>query len=308
MPPVFVVAAALLMSSEEFYQAWNTCSAGVPTRHVAYADACGISQVPWRSVLCLCPAPRPRPSRQDLALAILSMLPSGHPGRRPQRVHNIEANTGPQHPLSALHERRRRLPCKTRFRLAGCASTGRGLNPLDRFERFQVTSHSPFQDFACRKGGLCQAPVRRTRAGAGLSRPLYPSRRAGKLSSHPARRRPGRLHLEDYRHHGKTKVLTLAADEFIRRFLLHAVPNGFHRIRHVGFLANGHRTAKLALCRALLAAPTPEPPPAESYRERTRRLTGHALDVCPDCGGVMLERGPLPRRPQPQAPFWCDSS
>jgi Putative transposase/Transposase zinc-binding domain len=113
---------------------------------------------------------------------------------------------------------------------------------------------------------------------------------------------------KDYRHHGKTKVLTLAADEFIRRFLLHAVPNGFHRIRHVGFLANGHRTAKLALCRASLAAPTPEPPPAESYRERTRRLTGHALDVCPDCGGVMLERGPLPRRPQPQAPFWCDSS
>ena len=113
---------------------------------------------------------------------------------------------------------------------------------------------------------------------------------------------------KDYRHHGKTKVLTLAADEFIRRFLLHAVPNGFHRIRHVGFLANGHRTAKLALCRALLAAPTPEPPPAESYRERTRRLTGHALDVCPDCGGVMLERGPLPRRPQPQAPFWCHSS
>jgi hypothetical protein len=53
---------------------------------------------------------------------------------------------------------------------------------------------------------------------------------------------------KDYRHHGKTKVMTLAADEFMRRFLLHAVPDGFHRIRHVGFLANGHRTAKLALC------------------------------------------------------------
>jgi hypothetical protein len=111
---------------------------------------------------------------------------------------------------------------------------------------------------------------------------------------------------KDYRHHGKTKVMTLAADEFIRRFLLHAVPDGFHRIRHVGFLANGHRTAKLALCRALLAAPTPDPRPPESYRERTRRLTGHALDVCPHCGGTMLERGPLPRRSQP--PFWCDSS
>ena len=49
--------------------------------------------------------------------------------------------------------------------------------------------------------------------------------------------------------------MTLAADEFIRRFLLHTVPDGFHRIRHVGFLANGHRMAKLALCRALLDAP-----------------------------------------------------
>jgi hypothetical protein len=131
-----------------------------PTRHVTPVGACGISQVSWRSILYLCPAPRPRPSRQDLALAILPMLPSGHPGRRPQRVHNLEANTGPQHPLSTLHERRRRLPSKTRFRLAGCASTGRGSNPLDRFERFQVTSHSPFQDFSCRKGRLREAAVR----------------------------------------------------------------------------------------------------------------------------------------------------
>ena len=136
--------------------------------------ACGISQVPWRPIPCLCPAPRPRPSRQDLALAILPMLPSGHPGRRPQRVHNLEANTGPQHPLSTLHERRRRLPCKTRFRLAGCASAGRELNPLDRFERFQVTSHSPFQDFSCRKGSLCQETVRRSGAGPRLCRAIHP--------------------------------------------------------------------------------------------------------------------------------------
>jgi hypothetical protein len=113
---------------------------------------------------------------------------------------------------------------------------------------------------------------------------------------------------KDYRHHGKTKVMTLNADEFIRRFLLHAVPDGFHRIRHTGFLANGHRTAKLALCRALLAAPEPEPPAPETYRERHRRLTGQALDICPDCGGPMHERGSLPRRPPLRAPFWCDSS
>jgi hypothetical protein len=113
---------------------------------------------------------------------------------------------------------------------------------------------------------------------------------------------------KDYRHHGKTKVMTLAADEFIRRFLLHAIPDGFHRIRHIGFLANGHRTAKLAVCRMLLAAPAPDPPTPESYRERVCRLTGHALDVCPDCGGAMLERGTLPRRPRPHRPYWCDSS
>lgn len=113
---------------------------------------------------------------------------------------------------------------------------------------------------------------------------------------------------KDYRDHGKTKVMTLAADEFIRRFLQHAVPDGFHRIRHVGFLANGHRTHKLALCRALLAVPPPAPVCPHTYRDRHRELTGEALDVCPDCGGAMQKRGPLPRRPPPRAPFWCDTS
>src|SRR5271157_2918465 len=81
------------------------------------------------------------PGRADKAspLAVLPTPPPAYPNRRPQRVLNLEANTGLQHLLSTLHERRRRLPCKTRFRLAGCASTGRGSNPLDRFERFQVT-------------------------------------------------------------------------------------------------------------------------------------------------------------------------
>jgi Putative transposase len=101
--------------------------------------------------------------------------------------------------------------------------------------------------------------------------------------------------------------MTLAADEFIRRFLQHIVPNGFHRIRHVGFLANRHRTDKLALCRVLLAIPPPTQAAPQSYRERYRGLTGEALDVCPDCGGHMLERGLWPRRP-PRHPFQCDSS
>jgi hypothetical protein len=113
---------------------------------------------------------------------------------------------------------------------------------------------------------------------------------------------------KDYRDSGKTKVMTLSADEFIRRFLLHTVPDGFHRIRHIGFLANGHRTRKLALCRTLLSVPTPEPQAAGHYRERVRRLTGHALDVCPDCGGAMQERGPLPHRAPPHRPFRYDTS
>jgi Putative transposase len=113
---------------------------------------------------------------------------------------------------------------------------------------------------------------------------------------------------KDYRQEGKIKVMTLAADEFMRRFLLHAVPDGFHRIRHIGFLANGHRAAKLALCRALLAVPKPEPPSPESYRERHHRLTGDDFGVCPDCGGPTRERGPLQRRPPPRTSFWCDTS
>jgi hypothetical protein len=112
---------------------------------------------------------------------------------------------------------------------------------------------------------------------------------------------------KDYRDHGKTKVMTLAADEFMRRFLQHTVPDGFHRVRHIGFLANGHRTAKLALCRTLLDAPVPEPPALQTWRDRYRQLTGETIDVCPDCSGEMQERGLLLRCP-PRGPFRCDTS
>ena len=114
-----------------------------------------------------------------------------------------------------------------------------------------------------------------------------------------------RFRWKDYRHHDKPKLMTLSADEFIRRFLLHVLPDGFHRIRHYGLLANGHRVAKLARCRLLLAAPTPPTPhPTADYRQRYHCLTGRSLDICPGCGGTMASLGPLPRK----APTWPDTS
>jgi hypothetical protein len=113
----------------------------------------------------------------------------------------------------------------------------------------------------------------------------------------------------DSRKPDHTRVMTLDADEFIRRFLQHVLPDGFRRIRHFGFLANVHRTARLATIRALLGvpAPTAEAPPSD-YRARFAALTGYRLDVCPCCGGPMIEIAILPRAPRPSRPMWCDSS
>jgi hypothetical protein len=82
--------------------------------------------------------------------------------------------------------------------------------------------------------------------------------------------------------------MTLSADEFIRRFLLHVLPSGFHRIRYYGFLGNRHRKQKLEHCRQLLSvAPasesSPQPATPEDYRDRYERLTGRSLWECPVC-------------------------
>jgi len=80
--------------------------------------------------------------------------------------------------------------------------------------------------------------------------------------------------------------MTVAADEFIRRFLLHVLPEGFHRIRYYGFLGNRYRAQKLACCRDLLGIPVPEPADSRSakdYRDRYEDLTGHSLRQCPGC-------------------------
>ena len=114
------------------------------------------------------------------------------------------------------------------------------------------------------------------------------------------------FHWRDYRHHNKNKVMTLAADEFIRRFLIHALPDGFHRIRHYGFLANRRRAAKLALCRTLLAVADAEAP-LDDGKERQRSADA-APDLCPGCGGRMEPIGMVPRAQPASASSWHDSS
>ena len=109
---------------------------------------------------------------------------------------------------------------------------------------------------------------------------------------------------KDYRHHGKTKLMTLAADEFIRRFLLHTLPDGFHRIRHYGFLANRQRAQKLALCRRLLDAPSQRPP----TKQLQDAVPPHRPERCPTCGGVMVILAVLARPAPRRTSFWDDTS
>jgi Putative transposase/Transposase zinc-binding domain len=81
-------------------------------------------------------------------------------------------------------------------------------------------------------------------------------------------------------------IMALAATEFIRRFLLHVLPAGLHRIRYYGFLGARHRREKLARCRVLLGTRPPASPLATAsldYRDRVEGLTGHSLRVCPMC-------------------------
>jgi len=87
----------------------------------------------------------------------------------------------------------------------------------------------------------------------------------------------------DYRHGNSVKVMTLAAGEFIRRFLLHTLPSGLRRIRHYGLLGNRCRAHALPASRTALSQPPPVPPAPESAPELMRRLTGVDIERCPHC-------------------------
>src|ERR1700740_3141578 len=113
---------------------------------------------------------------------------------------------------------------------------------------FRLHYHSPFQDLSCRKGRLCQATFWRTRR-----RPRPPSRythRPAIANSRLVAFAGERVTFKwkDYRAKGdaRYKLMTLDADEFIRRFLIHVLPDGFHRIRHYGLFANANRANNIA--------------------------------------------------------------
>jgi len=115
---------------------------------------------------------------------------------------------------------------------------------------------------------------------------------------------------KDYRAKGprRMKVMTLASDEFIRRFLIHVLPSGFHRIRHYGLFANGGRTENLARVRDLLAVPAPQHEPDDDDASADEP----PLLPCPCCGGRMIiietfQRGSTPRA-RPSSPIRIDTS
>jgi len=100
-----------------------------------------------------------------------------------------------------------------------------------------------------------------------------------------------------------SKTMTLAATEFIRRFLLHVLPRGFHRIRYYGFLGARHRREKLTRCRQLLGSTTSLTTTTDArsptdYRDRVERLTGISLRMCPAChhGEMIIVERLLPAR------------
>ena len=114
---------------------------------------------------------------------------------------------------------------------------------------------------------------------------------------------------KDYRIQGpeRYKLMTLATDEFIRRFLMHVLPKGFHRIRHYGLLANGSRADNIAKARALLNVPKPDAIP-DDPKSADAGEPPTLPRPCPCCGGRMLiietfARGCEPRYRPATAPL-----
>ena len=114
---------------------------------------------------------------------------------------------------------------------------------------------------------------------------------------------------KDYRIEGprRYKTMTLKPDEFIRRFLMHVLPCGFHRIRHCGLLASGTKTETIVRARQLIAAATPVQTAPAQQAPNNAAATDDPTNPCPCCGGRMItietfKRGSTPHH-RPTGPI-----
>ena len=200
--------------------------------------------------------------------------------------------------LAAAHSQRRLILQGSLAKLAPAAAFAAALKPL-RWKKWFVYIKEPF---AGPKAVLAYLSRYTHRVAISNTR----------LIAHDGR--GVTFHYKDYRTDGlaRRKVMTLATDEFIRRFLLHILPKGFHRIRHYGLFASTGRAANIARLRRLLGS---APPPAEKAASHSQHEPAETvLPPCPCCGGRMVvieffERGTQPRYcPRFAAGIWFDTS
>jgi hypothetical protein len=108
--------------------------------------------------------------------------------------------------------------------------------------------------------------------------------------------------------------MTLKPGEFIRRFLIHVLPKGFHRIRHCGLLASGTKTETIARARELIATTTPAQTAQKQQPPQSAAATDKPTQACPCCGGRMniietFKRGSTPQyQPPPPTKIRIDTS
>ena len=151
---------------------------------------------------------------------------------------------------------------------------------------FRTSCSFSFPELSCRKGRLRQAALRRTESGARLFRALHP------ISNSRLIALDGKgvtFKCKDYRIKGRDRLKTMTLDpaEFIRRFLLHVLPSGFHRIRHYGLIAGAVRAHNIERVRQLLTAST-QPRESERAEADNETETPPTARRCPCCGGRMI--------------------
>ena len=114
---------------------------------------------------------------------------------------------------------------------------------------------------------------------------------------------------KDYRRNGQARyrTMTLSAEEFIRRFLLHVLPKGFHRIRHYGLLASAGCKANIARAKQLMAAPMPAVDPPAAHDDADPQTTTDHRPPCPCCGGRMIIVEIFARSAAPRGPPSCEA-